>query len=122
MIGLRGERPAHNYARPVEKQPSLRREVLDTLSNDCNLLSTQTIGRASITPARKTPKKFTTSCTIKPTTAEDGKTAFLKEQATASLRMVHTTRVILLRERQKIGKDIWCSRMAHLIEDKSGGR
>jgi hypothetical protein len=28
----------------------------------------------------------------------------------------------LLRERQKIGKDIWCSRMAHLIEDKSGGR
>lgn len=29
-------RPAHNYARPVDKQPIMRKEVLDTLSNDCN--------------------------------------------------------------------------------------
>lgn len=43
---------------------------------------------------------------------------FLKEQATASLQMVRTMRVILLREKLKIGKDIWCFRMAHLIEGR----
>lgn len=32
----RADRPAHNYARPVDKQPTMKKEVLDTLSNDCN--------------------------------------------------------------------------------------
>jgi hypothetical protein len=32
----KANRPAHNYARHVEKQPTMRKEVLDTLSNDCS--------------------------------------------------------------------------------------
>jgi hypothetical protein len=96
--------------------------VLDTLSNDCNLLSTQTIDPVSITQAMATPKKFTTSCTDKLITVEDGKTVFLKELDTASLPMGHTMRVILVRERQRMFKAIWCCRTVHLIEDRSEGR
>jgi hypothetical protein len=38
MSGSKRDKPAHNYAKPVEQLPPLRREVIDTLSNECNSL------------------------------------------------------------------------------------